>query len=68
MIQELNITPSQALLLMTILIPCLFYLWHVEGAKMDDNTHEETELVETTSTTVSERYGAYIQLAGRRYN
>lgn len=61
--QEINLPIWAQLLIMAILI-----LIGVEIAKIKPTEDDKQEIKETHADHVKERYGAYIQLYGKRYN
>lgn len=65
MIDELNISVPQAIISICVLIPILIKLWRFKSP------YKPTKSTKTTSNDMQQLnpdYGAYIQLAGRRYN
>lgn len=64
MIQELNLTPSQAIVLIVLLLLLLVILSHFKS----QTVIEIEEDIQTPARTVSTRYGAYIQSQGKYYN
>lgn len=66
--QELNLTPEQTMLLIIILIPVVIYLWHHLGSFQLDIEPETKPEGQHTRPPQHELYGAYIWLAGKRYN
>lgn len=65
---EINLTPSQSLLLILVLLAVAIYLWHkISYFQLDIEPKKNTESNYTPKLT-NDRYGAYIQLAGRKYN
>ncbi|HEM2770250.1 TPA: hypothetical protein U0613_002052 [Streptococcus suis] len=68
--EELNLTMEQALILIAILTPLNLYLWFCVGLGTFQ-LHSKPKNVsegQYTRPLKNERYGAYIQLAGKRYN
>lgn len=68
MIEELNLNPTEAV---AFLIVCLVLFalltWYTERQEWLELPLDQ-EPVETTTDSVQARYGAYIQLHGKRYN
>lgn len=68
--EELTLTIEQALALIAILAPLNLYLWLCVGLGTFQ-LHSKPKNVSKgkyTRPLENERYGAYIQLAGKRYN
>ncbi|HEM4809934.1 TPA: hypothetical protein U1113_000917 [Streptococcus suis] len=68
--EELTLTIEQALALIAILTPLNLYLWLCVGLGTYQ-LHSKPKTVsegQYTRPLENERYGAYIQLAGKRYN
>ncbi|MCB2890383.1 hypothetical protein JXX11_00490 [Streptococcus suis] len=68
--EELTLTIEQALILIAILTPLNLYLWFCVGLGTFQLHSKPKNVSEgkCTSPLENERYGAYIQLAGKRYN
>ncbi|HEM4630271.1 TPA: hypothetical protein U1Z87_001176 [Streptococcus suis] len=66
--QELNLTPEQTLSLIVILLPVVIYLWHHLGSFQLDIEPKPNPEGNNTRRLTNANYGAYIQLAGKRYN
>lgn len=62
--QELDLTPTQATILIVICLILLAIIWFVE---VPDNASKEQKSEDNTDH-VGERYGRYIQLQGKYYN
>ncbi|CYT70477.1 TPA: hypothetical protein U1667_000169 [Streptococcus suis] len=63
--EELTLTMEQALILIAVLIPLNLILWFCVGL----GTYQaHSKPKKYTRHLENERYGAYIQLAGKRYN
>lgn len=62
MIDELNISVPQAIIAICVLIPILIKLWCFKSP------YKPTETTSNDMQQLNPNYGAYIQLAGRRYN
>lgn len=65
---ELNLTPTQSIILIVVCLVILALLWRYETPQNDADKVLNTKPIETPKDYVRERYGAYIQLAGKRYN
>lgn len=61
---ELDISNTQAVIFMVVLIGLLVYLNHRDRQKRAQIERENTQTIETTSEELSPDYGRYIQLAG----
>ncbi|MEG3298186.1 hypothetical protein [Streptococcus suis] len=68
--EELTLTIEQALILIAILTPLNLYLWFGVGLGtfQAHSKPQNTSEGKYTRHLENERYGAYIQLAGKRYN
>ncbi|HEL2333384.1 TPA: hypothetical protein TZN93_000283 [Streptococcus suis] len=68
--EELTLTIEQALTLIAILTPLNLYLWFCVGLGTYQLHSKPKDVSEgqCTRPLKNERYGAYIQLAGKRYN
>lgn len=62
--QELNLTPTQGIIVIIVCLVILVLLWRYDKP----SNISDTKPTETTKDYVKERYGAYIQMAGKRYN
>ncbi len=60
---ELDISNTQAVIFMVVLIGLLVYLNHRDRQKRAQIERENTQTIETTSEELSPDYGRYIQLA-----
>lgn len=68
MTEELNLTPEQGIMLIVALLLLVIYLWrHLGTYQLHIELEEEPEDKYTDQPT-NDRYGAYIWLAGKRYN
>ncbi|MGG6838600.1 UNVERIFIED_CONTAM: hypothetical protein KB581_06010 [Streptococcus canis] len=65
---ELNLTPTQAIILIPILLYLVWKLWRYESYIELDSTPQIDEVEENTIDYVKERYGAYIWLSNKHYN
>ena len=60
---ELDLTNTQALIFMVVLIGLLLYLNHRDRKKSAQFERENQQTIETPSESLSPDYGRYIQLA-----
>ena len=63
---ELDLTNTQAVISMMVLIGLLLYLNHRDRQKSAQMERESTQAIETPSEDLNPDYGRYIQLAGVR--
>lgn len=63
---ELDLTNTQAVIFMMLLISLLLYLNHRDRQKSAQFERVNTQTIETPSEDLSPDYGRYIQLAGVR--
>ena len=63
---ELDLTNTQAVISMVVLIGLLLYLNHRDRKKSAKIERESQQTIETPSEDLSPDYGRYIQLAGVR--
>lgn len=71
MIQEIDMTPGQAIVFVLLLLFLIWKLWHLKGSQSSPELLRATKsnrAVEYTTEELNPEYGAYIQLAGRKYN
>ncbi|MGI2824084.1 hypothetical protein ACRN89_08560 [Streptococcus mitis] len=61
---ELDLTNTQAVVFMMVLIGLLLYLNHLDRKKCAQMERENRKLGESSSESLSPDYGRYIQLAG----
>ena len=61
---ELDLTNTQAVVFMMVLIGLLLYLNHLDRKKCAQMERENRKLGESPSESLSPDYGRYIQLAG----
>ena len=61
---ELDLTNTQALIFMVVLIGLLLYLNHRDRKKSAKIEQENQQTIETPSEDLNPDYGRYIQLAG----
>ena len=60
---ELDLSNTQAVIFMVVLLGLLVYLNHRDRKKSAQIERESTQTIETTSEDLSPDYGRYIQLA-----
>lgn len=65
---ELDLTNTQAVIFMMVLIGLLLYLNQRDRKKSAQMERESRQAIETPSEVLNPCYGRYIQLAGKRYN
>ncbi|NQN96754.1 hypothetical protein HO932_05795 [Streptococcus suis] len=65
---EPMLTVEQGLLFLAILTPLTIYLWTHLGTYQLHSKPKNVSEGKHTRPIENERYGAYIQLAGKRYN
>lgn len=65
---ELNLTPTESIILIIVCLVILVLLWRYESYIELDISPQTDKVEENTANHVKERYGRYIQLAGKRYN
>ena len=63
---ELDLTNTQAVISMMVLIGLLLYLNHLDRKKSAKIERENQQTIETPSEDLNPDYGRYIQLAGVR--
>ena len=63
---ELNLTNTQALIFVVVLIGFLIYLNHRDHKKSAQIERGNQQMIETPSEDLNPDYGCYIQLAGVR--
>ena len=63
---ELDLSNTQAVICMVVLIGLLLYLNHRDRKKSAQIERENQQMIETPSEDLSPDYGCYIQLAGVR--
>lgn len=61
---ELDLTNTQAVIFMMVLIGLLLYLNHLDRQKSAQIERENKQTIETPSEDLNPDYGRYIQLAG----
>ena len=65
---ELDLTNTQSVIFMVVLICLLLYLNHLDRKKSAQFERENQQTIETPSEDLNPCYGCYIQLAGKRNN
>ncbi|HET4468869.1 TPA: hypothetical protein ACLWX9_000428 [Streptococcus pneumoniae] len=65
---ELDISNTQAVIFMMVLIGLLLYLNHRDRQKSAQMERENQQTIETPSEDLNPYYGRYIQLAGKIHN
>ncbi len=71
MIQEIDMTPGQAIVFVSLLLFLIWKLWHLNSSQSSLErlrVTESSQTEESTADKLTPEYGAYIQLAGRKYN
>ena len=61
---ELDLTNTQSIIFVVVMIGLLLYLNYQDHKKSTQIERESTQTIETTSEDLSPDYGRYIQLAG----
>lgn len=65
---ELDLSNTQAVIFMVVLISLLLYLNHRDRKKSAQIERENQQTIDTSSEDLNPCYGRYIQLAGRIHN
>ena len=65
---ELDLTNTQAVIFMVVLIGLLLYLNHLDRKKSAQFERENQQRIETPREDLNPYYGRYIQLAGKIHN
>lgn len=65
---ELDLTPTQSIILIIVCLVILILLWRYESYIELDISPQTDKVEENTTAHVQERYGAYVWLAGKRFN
>ena len=65
---ELDLSNTQAIVFVVVLIGLLLYLNHRDRKKSAQIERESKQTIETPSEDLDPCYGRYIQLTGKRYN
>ena len=65
---ELDLSNTQAIVFVVVLIGLLLYLKHRDRQKSSQIERESKQTIETPSEDLNPDYGRYIQLAGKIHN
>ncbi|MFU2194449.1 hypothetical protein [Streptococcus pluranimalium] len=65
---ELNLTPTESIILIVVCLVILVLLWRYESYIELDISPQTDKVEENTTDYVKERYGAYVWLAGKKFN
>ena len=65
---ELDLTNTQSVIFMVVLIGLLLYLNHRDRQKSAQIERESKQTIKTPSESLTPDYGRYIQLAGEKHN
>ncbi|HFI0807091.1 TPA: hypothetical protein ACGO1K_001995 [Streptococcus suis] len=65
---ELDLTPTQSIILIIVCLVILILLWRYESYIELDISPQTDKVEENTTDHVKERYGAYIWLSNKHYN
>ena len=65
---ELDLTNTQAVIFMVVLIGLLLYLNHLDRKTSAQFERENQQTIETPNEDLNPYYGRYIQLAGKIHN
>lgn len=65
---ELNLTPTESIIVIVVCLFILALIWNYDKPQKGADTSLDTETTETPRDYVKERYGAYLWLAGKRFN
>ncbi|MFH6650527.1 hypothetical protein P7J26_09435 [Streptococcus suis] len=65
---ELYLTPTQSIILIVVCLAILVLLWCYESYIELDISPQTDKVEENTTAHVQERYGAYVWLAGKKFN
>ena len=65
---ELDLTNTQAVIFMVVLIGLLLYINHLDRKKSAQFEQENQQTIETPNEDLNPYYGRYIQLAGKIHN
>ena len=65
---ELNLTPTETLIFIPILLYVIWKLWRYESYIELDISPQIDEVGENTTDHVKGRYGAYVWLSNKHYN
>lgn len=65
---ELDLTNTQSVIFMVVLVGWLLYLNHRDRQKSAQRERENQQMIETPREELNPCYGRYIQLAGKIHN
>lgn len=65
---ELDLTPTQSIILIIVCLVILILLWRYESYIELDISPQTDKVEENTTAHVQEHYGAYVWLAGKKFN
>ena len=65
---ELDLTNTQSIVFVVVLVGLLLYLNHLDRKKSAQFEQENQQTIETPSEDLNPEYGRYIQLAGKIHN
>lgn len=65
---ELDLTPTQSIILIIVCLVILILLWRYESYMELDISPQTDKVEENTTAHVQECYGAYVWLAGKKFN
>ncbi|MGT2934827.1 hypothetical protein ACVR0P_02815 [Streptococcus castoreus] len=65
---ELNLTPTESIILIIVCLVILFLLWRYESYIELDISPQTDKVEENTIDHVKEHYGVCVWLAGRKFN
>ncbi|HEL1638259.1 hypothetical protein [Streptococcus suis] len=65
---ELDLTPTQSIILIIVCLVILILLWRYESYIELEISPQTDKVKEITTDHVQERYGAYVWLAGKKFN
>ncbi|HEL1075759.1 TPA: hypothetical protein TVE87_001726 [Streptococcus equi subsp. zooepidemicus] len=65
---ELNLTPTESIIVIVVCLFILALIWNYDNPQKGADTSLDIEPIETPKDYVRERYGAYLWLAGKRFN
>ena len=68
MLNELNLTPTESIILIIVCLVILTLSWLYEKPSNEADSISGTKPTETPKDYVKERYGAYIWLSNKHYN
>ncbi|HEK9098245.1 TPA: hypothetical protein SUB15_001332 [Streptococcus equi subsp. zooepidemicus] len=65
---ELNLIPTESIIVIVVCLFILALIWNYDNPQKGADTSLDIEPIETPKDYVRERYGAYLWLAGKRFN